>query len=162
MLNLDYELSAEWNAKARNVDWARADEATLRYQALMGNQIFLIGEADFSARWGWVPLLDFAASLVKIAQNLIAGKVESVFEFTESDAQLRFSLRGNNTLITSSYSNARAVVPLAELEKAASLYAERVLRDAIKLYPALERNPSLRTWYPSIIHAASPNNAAEK
>ena len=119
----------------------------------LGDQIFVVNSADLSARWGWVPIFDFAASLVAIAKELVAGETEVVFEFTESDAQLQFNRQGDNTLITSSYSNAKATIPMDELQHAARLYAERVCRDAICLHPCLKANRSFAVWYPSAIKA---------
>jgi hypothetical protein len=150
VITLSYILSADWSAKAANTDWAAADETTLRYGAFMGDQMFTVDSADFSAKWGWVPILDFAASLVKITQGLLADETELVFEFTESDAQLQFNRQGPNVLITSNYSSAKATVLLSELERAASSYAECVLRDALNLHPALKANRSLAAWYPSV------------
>jgi hypothetical protein len=150
MIEISYNLSSSWNATAQIMDWAKADETTLRYRAFLGDQIFVVNGADFSAKWGWIPLLDFAAGLVAITRGLVAGEAEVAFDFTESDAHLQFNRQGSNTLITSSYSNATATVPMSELEQAASSYAERVLREAISLYPALKANHSLAGWYPTL------------
>jgi hypothetical protein len=64
MIHLSYRLSDESCAKNALIDWATADEMTLRYYVFFGDQIFVIDGADFSARWGWVTILDFAAGLV--------------------------------------------------------------------------------------------------
>ena len=132
------------------MDWTKADETTLRYQTFLGDQIFVANGADFSAKWGWIPLLDFAAGFVAITRRLVVGEAELVFDFTECDAQLQFNRQGSNTLITSSYNNAMATVPTNELAQAANSYAERILRDAISLYPALKANRSLAGWYPTL------------
>jgi hypothetical protein len=150
MINLSYRLAADWNEKAEGVDWATASETELRYGAFMGDQIFVIDGADFSAKWGWVPILDFATSLVKIIQGLHAHESELLFEFTESDAQIQFNRQADRVLVTSNYSTAKATTPLGELDKAAASYAERVLRDAINLHPTLNTNHSLAAWYPSV------------
>ena len=150
MIELAYNLSSSWNAKVQRVDWANADEMTLRYRAFLGDQVFIVNGSDFSAKWGWVPILDFAAGLVAATRGLAAGVTELVFEFTDSDAHLQFNRQGSNTLVTSSYNNAIATVPTNELLQAANSYAERVLRDAISLNPALKANQSLRSWYPTL------------
>lgn len=149
MINLSYILAANWNERGEIVDWATVSETTLRYGAFMGDQIFAIDGADFSARWGWVPILDFAASIVKITQGLHAHESELLFDFTESDAQIQFNRQADRVLVTSNYSNAKATTLLVELDKAAACYAARVLRDAINLHPALKTNHSLAAWYPS-------------
>jgi hypothetical protein len=55
VIELSYNLSSSWNAKALDVDWADPDETTLRYRVLLGDQIFVVNGADFSAKWGWIP-----------------------------------------------------------------------------------------------------------
>jgi hypothetical protein len=148
MIELSYSLSSSWNERASGVDWARADETTLRYKVFLGDQLFIVNGVDFSAKWGWVPLLDFAACLVKITEELENGHSEQVFEFTESDAQLQFNRQGDSVLITSNYSNGRATVQMSELKAAANSYAERVLSDAMSLHQGLRANPSVTRWYP--------------
>jgi len=150
VINLSYSLSGSWNERAEAVDWKTADETTLRYEAFLGDQILIVNGVDFSAKWGWVPLMDFAACLVRIVKGLEAGESELVFEFTESDAQLQFNRQGNNVLITSNYNNGKATVRLDELKKAANLHAERVLNEAMNSYPALKANRSLMDWYPAV------------
>jgi hypothetical protein len=150
VIELSYNLSSSWNAKAQDVDWAGADETTLRYRVFLGDQVFVVNGADFSAKWGWIPLLDFAAGLVAVTRGLAAGETELAFDFTESDAHLQFNRQGSNTLITSSYNNATATIPTNELERAATSFAERVLRDAMSRYPALKANRSLPGWYPTL------------
>ena len=149
MIRLDYRLSDEWRNKAATFDWVTADETSLRYRALTGDQIFVIGDVDFSAPWGWVPLLDFAAGLVAIARRLREGAPECAFEFTESDAKLEFSARdGAASLRSNYYPGQTAVVSVDDLDEAARAYAARLLREAISLYPALGKNASLKSWYP--------------
>jgi hypothetical protein len=151
VIDLSYNLSPAWKESAASTDWSRVDETTLRYKAFLGDQIFVVNGADFSARWGWVPILDFAACLVAIIKGLEAGESELLFEFTESDAQLQFNGQGENVLITASYSKDKATVRFDELKAAVNLYADRVLSEAVNLHPGLKANRSLASWYPSVI-----------
>jgi hypothetical protein len=54
-------LDPAWNRA--EVDLANATETDLRYRSLLGDVEFRIGDADFSAQRGWIPLLDFAIGL---------------------------------------------------------------------------------------------------
>ena len=117
-------------------------------RVLLGDQIFLVDNADFSARWDWVPLLDFAACLYAIIGRLKSKVDEEIYGFTESEALLQFNRQGEFVLITSSYTSAKATVLQDELAEASSAYAKRVLLDAIARHPELAKNPSLRSWYP--------------
>jgi hypothetical protein len=150
VIELSYSFASSWNERAAGFSWSSADETTLRFKAFLGDQIFIANGVDFSARWGWVPLMDFAACLVRIINRLETGEPELVFEFTESDAQLQFNRQGNNVLITSNYCNGKAAVELGELRAAAILHADRVLNEAINSHPALKANSSLMSWYPAV------------
>jgi hypothetical protein len=94
--------------------------------------------------------LDFAAGLVAIARRLREGAAECAFEFTESEAKLEFTARHGAASLRSNYSAQTAVVSLDDLDEAARAYAARLLREAINLYPALGKNASLKSWYPSV------------
>jgi hypothetical protein len=148
MIYLSYKLSHEFNEKAPIINWATADSMTLRYEVFLGDQIFLVDDADFSALWGWVPILDFAASMVSVAEELASGETDVQFEFTDSGAVINFSRLDQRLMISSSYTTARARVGLDELHKAAQSYARTVFEDATALYPALKNNRSFLARYP--------------
>lgn len=64
--------------------------------ASLGDVIFIVYEVDLSARWGWVPVLDFALGLDAIVDALAPeGAGDEVFEFTESDATIVFRRDGD-------------------------------------------------------------------
>jgi hypothetical protein len=143
MLTLDYELSPSWKMVSDQTDLANADEMDLRYSVLLGDVVFKEGSHDFSARWGWVPIVDFAASLRGIAAGLDERDcAEATFEFTESDATLSFRRKGEAILITSSYSLGEARVPLRDLVAAVDAFAGRVARELSQRYSSLARNAS--------------------
>ena len=151
MIYLSYKLSDELNTKAPLIDWVNADEMTLRYYVYLGDQLFLADEADFSARWGWIPILDFAACLVLIARALTSGETNRRFEFTESEDYIDFTRQENRVVMSSNYTTARAEVALDELQSAARSYANTVFEGATALHPALKNNLSFLSWYPSKI-----------
>lgn len=71
MLKLDYALSPSWNA-CSTATLEDADETSLRYDCFLGDVIFLAFEVDLNARWGWVPVLDFALGLEAVVVRLHA------------------------------------------------------------------------------------------
>jgi len=148
MIELDYTLSADWNSRGAQVEWASADEMTLRYSAFAGDVVFVVNGHDFSARWGWIPLLDFAAGMARVVRDLERGASLRVFEFKESSACLSFSRMDAQVAITSTYSDAAAVVELSELADTCDAFAARVLDDAQRQHPELRRNPTLPQWFP--------------
>jgi hypothetical protein len=149
MIDLSYTLSKDWNERTADIDWTYADETTLRYRALLGDQVIIINGADFSAKWGWVPILDFASCLLSITKGLEAGELELTFEFTESNAKLNFKRQNNDVLISANYCNEKSAVQLNELITEVNSYAKRCLADAIQLHPGLEHNNSFINWYHS-------------
>ncbi len=139
MITLGYELSPSWNRRAGAVDLRVADEMTLRYDCFLGDVVFEVDGADLGARWGWVPVLDFALSLRAIAGGLVVDARET-FEFTESDAAIEFERQAENVTLEASYAPARAVVSHVELSLQAERFLARVVNDLTRSYPELSDN----------------------
>lgn len=141
MLRLDYSLSPAWKAPA-GAALAAADEWALRYDCFLGDVTFMVFEVDLSAKWGWVPVLDFALSLHSIVDSLAVGDgAEGLFEFTESDAAISFRRVGDAIEIEASYVPGLARVGYADLRGAAKRFLLRVLEDLVGLHPDLGANP---------------------
>jgi len=139
MITLDYSLDAAATAAGGvAVDLATADEMKLRYDCFLGDVVFVVGAEDLSARWGWVPVLDFAVALDSIADSLVT---DSVFEFTESDATITFRRDGDLVHIAGDYVPGTAAVPLEELRTATDTFLRKVVTDLTRLHPELARNP---------------------
>lgn len=136
MVTLDYKLSTDWNP--HELDLRCADEMTLRYDAFPGDVVFRVDDADFSAQWGWVPILDFALALRTIAERL-EGHDRELFEFTESGATIDFRRDGGPIEISTNYAGAVARTPLFELSNAVDAFIED-LADALET-----RHPELAT-----------------
>lgn len=136
---LDYEISEKRDPGATGPDLRSADEITLRYDCFLGDVVFRVGEADFSARWGWVPVLDFAMGLRAILSNLTEGHSQT-FEFTESDARIGFKRQGPSVDIEADYAPERAQVSYSDLSKEADQFLLRVIRDLERSHPELAEN----------------------
>ena len=145
MMTLDYWLDPRWNRENESVDLASADETSLCYRVLLGDVIFKVNEADFSARWGWVPIVHFAACLRYIVHELDEKhSVEAKFEFTESDATIWFKREESEVNISTNYATGEARIALDELKTSVDCFAQRVNRELCEKYPALNRNEALR------------------
>ena len=64
MIKLDYkidetDLTADGDLSSSSID----SDTKLHYYAFYGDITFIVDGADFSAKWGWVPVLDFAVCL---------------------------------------------------------------------------------------------------
>lgn len=141
MVHLDYSLSAAWNASS-GVGLAAAEEWVLRYDCFLGDVVFMVYEMDLSARWGWVPVLDFALALDAILDALGAGdEAVELFEFTESDAAISFRSVGDLIEVDASYVPGVATVGYADLRSEAKRFLLRVLEGLINQHEELASNP---------------------
>lgn len=148
MILFDYRLSEAWSAKERIEDLTAADELALRYQLLLGDIVLKIDVCDFSAKWEWIPIVDFIASLKHIISLLAKGDVnDATFEFTESNAAIHFKREGDDILITANYVPCKAYVPLEDLRTAVNAFARRVLEELCQKFPALRQNVSFRRLF---------------
>ncbi|MGI8984750.1 MAG: hypothetical protein ACR2HM_09515 [Acidimicrobiales bacterium] len=139
MISLGYRLSDEWNKEHLASEVARLDETTLRYGFFMGDVEFRIDEASFDARWGWVPILDFAASLLSLMRSLPKTR-EAAFEFTESEAQISFAFKDSAVEVGATYSPATAAAPYDAMLAAVEAFALSTFDAAETVYPSIGAN----------------------
>jgi hypothetical protein len=138
-MHLDYRLSEDWDENS--ADLAAADETDLRYYAAIGDVILRNDQTDLSARWGWIPLIDFALAMREIAEALESTEGTQTFEFTESDATLDFERRGEEMIVSGSYATGEIVVPFAAFKEQAADFARRLDEEVRAKRPDLELNP---------------------
>jgi hypothetical protein len=143
MLTLAYKLSSDWARPAREIDLANADETTLRYDAFPGDVTFEVGGADFSARWGWVPVLDFALALRAVAGALVSTDREQL-GFTESDAEIDFRRQGDVIRVEADYAPGTGEVPLVDLSLESERFLARMITELTASYPPLGENTFVR------------------
>lgn len=144
MTVLDYHISPLSPERSNGAGLTSASEADLRYALFLGDVIFRIGDADFSARWDWVPILDFAIGLERAVEELQRGKEHSEYDFTESDAAIRFARDEGEVFVSATFVPYRAVVALSELLGAAHAFRTRVVDELCSTYPELRRNTVLQ------------------
>jgi len=138
-MHLDYQLRED-----SETDWSSVTEEDLRYRVALGNLIFHVGDRDFSADWGWIPLVDLAASFAEIVRKLEGGSPSETFEFTESDAWVRFQKKGEKVLVSTSYSEGVAEIALHSASAAVKSLRERLRSDLDRRYPQAAHNEAVR------------------
>jgi hypothetical protein len=149
MVTIDYKLSPSWNARMSEVALASADEMELRYDLLLGDIVLKVDGHDFSAKWHWVPIVDFATSLGQLPKELLSDNaIESILDFTESDATLRFKREGEVVIVSADYAPGEARVLLEEFNSAVDSFVRRVGRELCDQYPALRTNEAFRRFLP--------------
>lgn len=148
MIQLDYQIGTDWARNLSEADLETADESVLRYDAFLGDVIFRADGADFSARWGWIPVLDFAISLQAIVETLAtaSGNHSEKFEFTESEAHIAFIRDEENVELRADYASETAVVSYVELRAAVESFLRRVVDELVDAYPALSSNPNMAAF----------------
>jgi hypothetical protein len=138
-MRLDYHLSQPGTGS-----WSSATDEDLRYRLALGDLIFHAGEHDFSALWGWIPLIDLAASFATILEKLERTTGAETFEFTESDAWIRFERQGQEVTITTSYRPGAAKIPLSELKAKVREFQEKLKTELTAKYPEAKSNQHFR------------------
>jgi hypothetical protein len=137
-MHLDYRLNED-----RESNWSSATEEDLRYRLALGNLIFQVGDKDFGADWGWIPLIDLAASFAEIVRKLESGSASERFEFTESDAWIRFERKGEKVLVTTSYGEGVGENSLTAFSEAAKSFRERLHTELVKRHPQAAHNAAV-------------------
>ena len=144
-MHLDYRLNED-----RETDWSSVTEEDLRYRVALGNLVFHVGDKDFSADWGWIPLVDLAASFAEIVRKLEAGSASETFEFTESDAWVRFEKKGEKVLVSTSYGEGVGEIALHSASQAVKSFRERLRSDLVSKHPQAEHNAAVRKLLGSV------------
>lgn len=138
-MHLDFRLNED-----RETDWSSVTEEDLRYRVALGNLIFRVGNKDFSANWEWIPLVDLAVSFAEIVRKLESGSRSETFEFTESDAWIRFEEKGGKIVVSTSYGEGVGEIPLLELVEAIKSFRERLHEEIVRKHPHAAHNAAVR------------------
>jgi hypothetical protein len=101
-------------------------------------------EKDFSADWGWIPLVDLAASFAEIVRKLEDGSASETFEFTESDAWVRFERKGEKVLVSTSYGDGVGEIALHAASEAVKSFRERLRSELLRQHPQAAHNAAVR------------------
>jgi hypothetical protein len=145
MIVLDYTIRSVPSPKA---DLRHVSESELHYDLFLGDITFRVDGFDISTSWGWVPVIDFAACLHRIAEELQPNQSES-FEFTESEHRIEFKLQNNEVEIRATYGTGSAAnVSRDELRRSTREFLRRVLDELGAKYPSLAENMTIRRLYP--------------
>jgi hypothetical protein len=138
-MHLDYQLKED-----SETDWSSVTEEDLRYRVALGNLIFRAGDKDFSAAWDWIPLVDLAASFEEIVRKLEGGSASETFEFTESDAWIRFERKGEKVLVSTSYGEGEGESSFHAVSEAVKAFCERLHAELVRKHPQAAHNAAVR------------------
>lgn len=144
-VTLDFWIGSR-GAPYEYLDPATADEDEIRYYLFHGDIEFQVGDVDFSTKWGWVPVLDFAIFMARISASLAKGEPTETFGFTESAAEIHFVRDGRSARVTTSYEPGVAHVDLIDFAAASTQLFERAYQAACLAEPRFTMNPIGLAW----------------
>ena len=144
-MKLDFQLAEPITDEG---SWSQADEEDFRYRVALGDLIMEIGSTNFSTNWGWIPLIDVAVSLQRIAEELQRPGRTQTFEFTESESWLRFRRQEDDVIVTASYAPGNARVEYSRFIDAIQHLKKQLRQELLRLNPALARNPDFQRLLP--------------
>ncbi|MGA8655742.1 MAG: hypothetical protein WB586_06290 [Chthoniobacterales bacterium] len=142
MMQLGYKLSQP--SRDEPIRFATATIVDLRYRVALGDVILKAGDVDLSAPWGWIPLIDFVVGVRDLVRSLKTDGSEADFEFTESDALLRFRRKASKLVISSSYASGEAVVPISTVIEHLKKFEADLRAELLTRHPDLQRNAHFR------------------
>jgi hypothetical protein len=149
-MKLNYRLAHEPTTASTDVSSLSEDD--FRYAFALGDVIFQSGSVDLSARWGWVPLIDFALSLRAIREAVGQGAWEETYHFTESDAVVYFRRREDEIIVSASYAPGEIRMAVRLFDRETVAFEKNLARDLLEMYPALARND----WFKTEVLAIRP------
>lgn len=145
MIVFDYII---WSAPSPSADLRSAGESDLHYDLFLGDITFRVAGSDMSTSWGWVPVIDFATCLHRIAEEMQPNQTES-FEFTESEHRIEFELQNGEVEIRATYGTGSAAkVSRDEFRRSTREFLRRVLDELSAKYLSLAENATIRRLYP--------------
>ena len=101
----------QYNSTNLIVHASDVNEMSLRYSLFLGDIILRTDEERIEMQWGWIPLLDFAYSLLTLCDKLLNDKsLVEVYEFTESEGALVFEMRKGYINIRTTFSDEKVRV----------------------------------------------------
>lgn len=112
-------------------DYSTLDRLAL-HEAALGDLIFVVGDCDFSAPWGWVSAVYCAELFMIITDGLTRHDETQYFTFTENEEAIKFHRLLRRVRITASYAPGEAIVQLWDLAIALRSFSKRVVQLAAR------------------------------
>ncbi|MFI7431787.1 hypothetical protein ACIBPB_32935 [Micromonospora sp. NPDC049836] len=138
ILPLDRSVSPLWRPGDK-IDLGAVAEMDLRYEYFWSRIEFDVDGFDLGARWGSMPLLDFAASIKKVPDALDRyGEAE--FDFTENTAVISFVRRGESVEVRDSTSEVAYEIGMNELVDAVNVFLGTMATRLMAAHPGIAKN----------------------
>ncbi|HEY0789983.1 MAG TPA: hypothetical protein VGD78_02855 [Chthoniobacterales bacterium] len=137
MLKVSYQLAPGRNGLADEEELAGLTDVDFRFRFALGDLILESGPVDLSARWGWVPLIDFVIGARGIVGLLEQHQIHAEFEFTESEATLSFTRQGVDLFLRASYAEGEIKCSLPAFAEQLQAFEHGLRHDLVERQPGL-------------------------
>lgn len=144
MISLNYSLDKYQLSLIDDKTIANASISDLTVYLFCGDVMFSVDDSSFDARWGWIPVLDFAIQAYD-AVRLLNGSKDAYLHFTENEDYIQFSrIDTIHADISASYTAARATTLISDLEIETKKFLRHILADLSQRWPSISNNQHFR------------------
>jgi hypothetical protein len=126
----------------KHLDLATAPSYQLFFSCFVGDVELVIGDADFSADFGWIATLSFGIGMLHSLRRLPVGGVSHA-GFLESEDRIDFQLEGSLVRVSCTYADSVATIEHGDLTRLATDALVELLRGLEAKYPGLRENREL-------------------
>ncbi|MFE5242379.1 MULTISPECIES: hypothetical protein [unclassified Streptomyces] len=126
------------------LDLTSVSSRDLRWYCFLGAWRIEHGTTDISPPWGWTPLFDAFYTVLYVMEFARTGTERVQVGFTENDERIRLKHRGDDLVLSPTYTQAEITCPTAEFTDAGRDFIQRELGGLVARHPALALNPVVR------------------
>lgn len=126
------------------VDLTTVSRSDLRWYCFLGAWRIEHGTTDISPPWGWTPLFDAFYGVRDVMESASEGAMHDRIDFTENDEHIRILCRGDDLVLSPTYTEAEIVCRVDEFVEAGRDFIRRELAVVVADHPALAMNPTAR------------------
>lgn len=154
MIELNYILDPAYRRETEEFDLHTATDTDLEFYVFCGDFYFRIDQANFDARWRWIPILGMARQFYDAALVMAHGHEPLPIWFSESSDEIRFTLTPDGMLeVTTTYSPGRAICSPVDMLDASRAFLTRVCKELSESYPRVLESESFAGTVRNVIGA---------
>lgn len=125
----------------RRADVATAARGDLLWSGFPGDLVIATADGEIGTDFCWVPMLEFALSIVGVVDQLTMPGSTAEYAFTESDDELTFQRSRELIRISATFTDTVLTTTIPELSDAVRRFAVHLADDLIARFPRFADNP---------------------
>ncbi|MEV4335260.1 hypothetical protein AB0K02_32990 [Streptomyces sp. NPDC049597] len=126
------------------LDLTTVSRRDLRWYCFLGAWRIEHETTDISPPWGWTPLFDAFYGVREVMESAREGAEHDWIDFTENDEQIRIVRRGDDLVLSPTYTETEIVCSVDAFVDAGRDFIRRELAAVVAAHPALARNAAAR------------------